>query len=177
MPLFHRRPPASQPAGGSVYASYIKSLLDYEQARKASLEAKATAVITTSGVLVSLLFGLVAVITGAKTFVLPVASHGWLVTAIVLFVGATGLAIWASIIPVPYGTVTFDRSSLPQVWKTPADVASRYVAEGQLSQIAVAKKKNDRKAWIVVASGVLELAALVMLMVAVILIVGTQHGH
>lgn len=177
MRLFHRRPSASQPGGGSVYAPYITSLLDYEQARKTALEAKATAVITTSGTLVALLFGLVAVVTGAKTFVLPVASHGWLVAAIVLFVVAVGLAIVASIIPVPYGTVTFDPSNLSRVWRTPPDVASRHVAEAQLSQIALAKKKNSRKAWMVLLSGLLELSALVMLAVAVIVIVGTRQGH
>ena len=63
MPLFRtRRPslsplpaaPASPaapppPGGGAVYGAYIKSLLDYEQARKSGLDARAASVVTTIG--------------------------------------------------------------------------------------------------------------------------------
>src|SRR5215470_18460291 len=95
MRRFKKQAPAPAPAAddGNIYAAYIQSLLDHEQDRKTVLEAKASAVITTSGVLVTLLFGLVAVVTGAKTFKLPEASHGWLIAAILLFVVATGLGI------------------------------------------------------------------------------------
>jgi hypothetical protein len=49
--------------GYEVYAELIEKLADTEAARKTNLEQKAGAVITTSGSLVTLLFGLVAVLT------------------------------------------------------------------------------------------------------------------
>jgi hypothetical protein len=159
---------------GAVYGPFIKGLLDYEQTRKTGLESKAGLTISSSGVLVTLLFGLVAVITGAKNFMLPSTAHGWLAAAVVLFVVAAGLGIVASVIPVPYGTVVFDATVLEKVWDDPASVASRFVAAGQLEQIKIARSRNRLKAWLVIASGSCELGALVMLTVAVMLIVGSS---
>jgi hypothetical protein len=49
--------------GYEVYAELVDKLVDAEAARRTTLEQKASAVITTSGTLVTLLFGLVAVLT------------------------------------------------------------------------------------------------------------------
>src|ERR1035438_5945734 len=135
--------PPSPPGGGDVYGAYIKSLLDYELARQSGLEARASTVVTTAGALVTLLFGLVAVITGAARFRLPGAAHGWLIAAVLLVVAGIGPA---------------------------AAAASEHVAEAQLKLITIARRKNSRIAWIVLLSGIAELLALVMLAVAVILI-------
>lgn len=159
---------------GAVYSAFIKGLLDYEQTRKAGLESKAGLAISSSGALATLLFGLVAVITGAKNFMLPSTAHGWLGAAVVLFVVAAGLAVVASVIPVPYGTVEFDATLLEKVWDNPASVASRFVAAGQLEQIKIARSRNQLKACLVIASGSCELSALVMLAVAVMLIIGSS---
>ncbi len=159
---------------GAVYGGFIKGLLDYEQTRKAGLESKAGLAISSSGVLVTLLFGLVAVITGAKNFMLPSTAHGWLDAAVILFVVAAGLAIVASVVPVPYGTVDFDATVLEQVWGNPASVAARFVAAAQLDQIKIARSRNQLKAWFVIASASCELGALVMLTVAVMLIIGSH---
>jgi hypothetical protein len=64
--------------GYEVYAELIEKLADTEAARKTNLEQKAGAVITTSGSLVTLLFGLVAVLTTKQSYKLPSAAHGWL---------------------------------------------------------------------------------------------------
>ena len=166
--------PLPADGGGGVYGSYIKSLLDYEQVRKSSLETKASAVVATSGTLVTLLFGLVAVVTGAKNFLLPQAAHGWLGAAMLFFVAAAGIAIGANVIPVPYGEVTFSGDDLPSVWRNPAAVAAIQVATAQLQQIEKAKDKNDMKAKLVLVSGVSELLALVMLTIALLLIIGVH---
>jgi hypothetical protein len=161
--------PPSPPGGGDVYGAYIKSLLDYELARQSGLEARASTVVTTAGALVTLLFGLVAVITGAARFRLPGAAHGWLIAAVILFVVAIGLAVAVAVIPLAYGQVDFAEGPA-QLWKEAATAASEHVAEAQLKLITIARRKNSRIAWIVLLSGIAELLALVMLAVAVILI-------
>jgi hypothetical protein len=181
MPLFRtRRPslsplpaaPASPaapppPGGGAVYGAYIKSLLDYEQARKSGLDARAASVVTTAGTFVTLLFGLVAVVTGASSFVLPTAVRGWLIAAIVLFVVAIALAITVTVIPLPYGQVNF-KEGPSQLWQEPTSTASAHVAEAQLALIAIARRANAKVALLVVMGGTAELLALAMLAVAVI---------
>jgi hypothetical protein len=180
VPLFRARAPKpvppspaapspAPPGGGDVYGAYIKSLLDYELARKSGLEARASSVVTTAGTLVTLLFGLVAVITGAASFKLPGMAHGWLIAAVVLFVVAIGLAVTVAVIPLAYGQVDFSEGPA-QLWQETATAASEHVAEAQLKLITIAQQKNSRIAWVVLLSGMAELLALVMLAVAVILI-------
>jgi len=162
-------PAAAPPGGGDVYGAYIKSLLDYEQARKSGLDARAAAVVATAGTLVTLLFGLVAVVTGAHSFVLPPTARGWLIAAVVLFVVAIALAVTVTVIPLPYGQVDF-KEDPSQLCQEPASTASVHVAEAQLALIAIARRANAKVVVLVFLSGIAELLALAMLAVAVILI-------
>lgn len=155
---------------GNVYAAYIQSLLDHEQDRKTVLEAKASAIITTSGALVTLLFGLVAVVTGAKNFKLPEAPRDWLIAAVLLFVVATGLGVATANVPVPYGEASFKIDQLQQAWDQPTSAARANVAKAQLQLIPIAVGKNDLKAKLVFSGTLAELLALGTLAVAVILL-------
>ena len=172
MPLFRGRAPSPAPApspGGGIYGPYIKSLLDYELTRKSGLEARASAVVSTAGTLVTLLFGLVAVVTGATTFSLPGTAHGWLIAAVILFVIAIGLAVAVVVIPHPYGQVNLGEGPA-QLWRETAYSASVHVAEAQVQLITVVRRRNAANARLVLVSGLAELLALAMLAVAVILI-------
>jgi hypothetical protein len=169
-PFTKSSPAAPAPDEGVIYGAYIKSLLDHEQDRKSALEAKASAVITTSGALITLLFGLIAAVTGATGFTLPAASRDWLIAAVLLFVVATALGIATANIPVPYGQAAFDGAALAQAWTHPASAARENVARAQLDLIPVAAKKNDLKARLIVAAASAELLALGALAVAVIII-------
>lgn len=81
-----RSPRARASSGTSDYGDFIKDELDVQDQRKASFEQRGLAVITTSGVLVTLLFALAALSTKrATTFVLPHAARTWLFVALVLF--------------------------------------------------------------------------------------------
>ena len=170
MRRFKKQAPAPVADGGNVYAAYIQSLLDHEQDRKTVLEAKASSVVTTSGALVTLLFGLVAVVTGAETFKLPEASRGWLIAAILLFVVATGLGIATANVPVPYGRASFEIDELQQAWSQPTSAARANVAKAQLQLIPIAAKRNDLKVTLVISATLAELLAVGALAVAVILI-------
>ena len=70
-------------SGTEAYAALIERELDAQEARKASLEQRGLAVITTAGALTSLLFGLAAFsTTGAHAFVLPASARHLLINPI-----------------------------------------------------------------------------------------------
>lgn len=102
--------------GSEVYADFIKSMLDAEDSRKSSLEQRGIGVITTSGALVTLLFGLTATITSAKTFTLPPAARDWLTPAAILFVAAAAAGILVNV-PLFYGKIEVSRATLARPGK------------------------------------------------------------
>ena len=154
----------------AIYTDFVKVLLDAEATRRTALEQKGGAVITTAGSLVTLLFGLVAVITSAKTFTLPGTSHGWLVAAIVLFIAACLIAILISV-PLPYGQTTITVAMLASWWNQPPEQAEAAISGARLQALAASRRMNGLKAQILIAAIACELLALVMLGVAVIRIV------
>ncbi|MBV9823659.1 MAG: hypothetical protein JO144_15615 [Actinobacteria bacterium] len=156
-----------------VYTDFVKLLLDAEAARRTALEQKGTGVITTSGSLVTLLFGLVAVITGANTFSLPGASHGWLVAAIAFFVLSAVLALLISV-PLPYGQTDITVNQLASWWNQPPQQAQAAVSGVRLQALTAARRMNAMKAWILIGAVVCELVALIMLGIAVLRIIGSS---
>jgi hypothetical protein len=60
--------------GAKVIMSLLETELKIEDARKTSIEGRAAGVITTSGTLVTLLFGLVAIITKLTNYQAPTSS-------------------------------------------------------------------------------------------------------
>ncbi|HEX8303893.1 MAG TPA: hypothetical protein VF612_03370 [Jatrophihabitans sp.] len=152
-----------------VYTEFVKLLLEAEATRRTALEDKGGAVISTSGTLVTLLFGLVAVVTGADTFTLPGASHGWLIAAIVLFAVASLIAILISV-PLPYGQTDITAAMLASWWSQPPAQAQAAVSGVRLQALAAARRMNAIKARILIAATLFELVAVAMLGVAVVFI-------
>jgi hypothetical protein len=163
-------PAASREQGSTPYSDYVKALEDAEVARKASLESRGVGVITTSGTLVTLLFGLVAVLTGSKTFVFPAAGRGYLAAAAILFVLATSLGIVVNL-PLFYRAPQLTTKDLQKVWNWSSSDAKAKIAVTRLVTIASAKKANAIKAWLLFAAGVIEFGALLSLFLAVLAIV------
>jgi hypothetical protein len=149
-----------------IYSAFVQRLVDAEIARRASLEQKGTAVIASSGTLVTLLFGLVAVVTGAKTFTLPPEAVGPLKVSIVLFLIAIAAALLISF-PLPYGETEMTTNELRAGWvDTPSDALAA-VAGVQVKALAAAREWNGRKAVILIVAALFQLAALVALGIAV----------
>jgi nitrate reductase NapE component len=112
-----------------------------------SLEQRGLAVITTSGVLVTLLFGLTALsVRRASTFVIPDAAAALLIAALVCFVLAALSAIVTNL-PRSYEAVTVDdlRKAVGERWQDSGAVASEMVALTRLKMLASARKNNDVK--------------------------------
>jgi len=86
--------PTQAKPGSAVYADYFAKQLDREDERKVSLEARGVLVVTTSGVLSTILLGL-ATLTKKKdaAFALPDSARWWVVAALVLLTLAVAGAI------------------------------------------------------------------------------------
>jgi len=153
--------------GNEVYTDFVLSLLNAEDTRKSSLEQRGIGIITVSGTLVTLLFGLTAAITSAKDFTFPAAARGWLTWAAILFVlaAAAGIAVNT---PLFYGTIVVERATLQSVWGDDAADARRAVTGVRLKRLHAAQRANSIKAWILVAGTALELAAAAMLTVGIV---------
>lgn len=161
--------------GSDVYADFAKSLLDAEDSRKSSIEQRGIGIITTSGTLVTLLFGLTAAITASKSFTFPSVARGWLTLAAILFVVAAGAGIGTNI-PLFYGKIVVEQDTLEAVWDDSAPDARRAVTGAWLKRLHAAQTVNSVKAWILVAGAVLELAAAAMLTVGIIEIIRPKLG-
>jgi hypothetical protein len=156
-----------------VYADYIKALIDAEMTRKSSLEQRGAGVVTTSGTLVTLLFGLVGVITAAKNFSLPVKSHGYLGAAIILFTIAVAIGIAANL-PFLYKEAYPTAGQLARIWHYTESQAQAHIIATRLTILGSARRANGLKGLLVLIAGTVQLAALVLLVVEVLMIVGTR---
>ena len=160
---------AGETAGGNVYAPLIESQLAEEASRKTSFEQRGVAVITTSGVLVSLLFGLAAVVTKSENFVLPIQAKDLLVGSLVLFV----LSAVAGIIsnwPLRYVQLEvsdLERFTEPKIWSGSSETAARRVAEAQVMVLARARRLNLLKGSALLVGMIFEVAAVISLALAV----------
>ena len=159
--------------GRSRYATYIKEQLDAQEERKTSLEQRGLAVITTSGALVTLLFGLTALSTkGAATFDIPDTASTFLTIALVFFVLAAVSAIFTNL-PRSYQGVTVDalRGAVKNRWDDTDAEAARMVALTQLKTLAAAKRVNEQKGWALIAAMGLEIIAVALVGVAMGIVV------
>lgn len=155
--------------GRAIYADYIKEQLEAQEARKASLEQRGLAVITTSGVLVTLLFGLTALsVRNASTFVIPDTAAALLIVALVFFVLAALCAIVTNV-PRPYEAATVDglRRAVKERWDDTDAVASEMVALTRLKTLASAKEKNNAKGTALVVAMSFEILAVALVGAAV----------
>jgi hypothetical protein len=159
-------PPESEDEakGRTLYAEYIKEQLDAQEVRKNSLEQRGLAVISTSGVLVTLLFGLTALsVKRATTFDLPGASAVFLVAALAFFVLAAAAALFTNL-PRSYEGVTVDalRDAVKDRWEDSEMTASRKVARTRLNVLARAKEVNNQKGKALIAGMVFEVIAVTL---------------
>ena len=111
-------------------------------------------VITSAGTVVSLLFGLIATITGVTDYSLPQSTHPWLFASAVGFLLAFLFGIGVNF-PFPYHAPRI--SDLEKIrsedWYTSTDAtAARVVAGARLSMLTSAKRWNGWKgdcSWLV----------------------------
>ena len=159
------------PGDGRVYEAFVSRQLEDQRSLKDSLERRASGVITSSGVLVTLLFGLAAITTRTSNYNLPHDAHLPLVVALAAFVVACACAVVAG---VPFRYRGSSPGGLEAVrihrWRDREWVARRRVAGTEIVILRAYKRANRIKAWLLVGAGVAQVAALVALGVSVALI-------
>jgi len=169
--------PDSGPTARSVYGEYLKDEIARQDARQSSFEQRGLAVVTTSGTLVTLLFGLAALSTAsAKGNPLHHEESVFLAVALVLFFVAGVLALLTNV-PLGYSGPDLPDPKKPEkpsfgdrLNADPEDSyeASLYaVADVRLAILASAQKQNGRKAKLLFAALIAEVAAVACVAVAI----------
>jgi hypothetical protein len=155
--------------GASIYSAYIKEQLAAQETRKASIEQRGSAVITSSGALVSLLFGLVTLTTRSTTYELPEGAKSWIFAAMASFVIA---AIAAIITNTPLFYSGVKTSDLQQalrgsIWNDPPPIAEKRIAATDIKVLRTAKSRNTFKGFALLGAVVAEVLAVLFLALAI----------
>ena len=163
---------SAQATAGPIYRELIEQQLAEEDTRKASFEQRGITVITSSGVLISLLFGIGALVTSAKGFSVTDHVRGLLAGAVGAFAGAAIAGIVVNL-PLRYSNVhaaDLERVIQPRWWGRAADPAARRAAEARVGVLRRARTINTVKGWTLFAAIILEVVAIGLVASAVVLI-------
>lgn len=134
-------------SAGAIYAAAIDHELQKERDRKASLEERAMAVVSTSGILVSLLFAFLAAL--GKPATLGVGAKLSLAAAMTMFVLA---CVWSLLVNKPQSYTPLgvksdmERMVTDEYWNAPADDAILALAKFRLREVDTWRNNNGAKA-------------------------------
>lgn len=161
-----------QAIAGDHYASLIKERLTEERARKASLEQRGTGIVTTSGILVTLVFAVATFSLGTDDPTIPSMAYWAIALGLVLLVTGGVLGI---LINRPRGYQEPDLPTLrelltDEIWKADPVDGQQSAAEVMLDVISTAGHNNDKKAKLLAWGLEVELAAVVTIVVAIVAI-------
>lgn len=158
---------------GDVYASVIDELLVQEHKRKASLEQRALAVITSSGVLVTFLFGFAALLRTQQQTALPAATRYLLAAALGCFLTAalSSLRVNGPVNHQPLGVKKDLRKMVTdELWNDDEVVAKRAIAEFRVGEIDRWRDGNGRKARQLQRASTAEAVGVLLVAAAVVLL-------
>lgn len=148
-----------------------------ERDTKESLERRGLAVITTSGVLVSLLFALGAIVTDSPDFSLPLGSRRALIAALVAFVVAGICGVMCNVPRLyPEGaSESLYRLTSRETWEARHAIGSRRAARLNVAILTHAREVNSKKAKWLRRAMVVEVVAVALVGIAIggALVVGT----
>jgi hypothetical protein len=164
--------PDPEPAG-LVIAELVAKELDNENTVSASIQARGLAVISSSGTLVTLLFGLSALATKAQNFKLPPSVKPPLYIAAILLVAAAAVGIMTN------APGRSEAIALPKLkpllespyWDFPSIKAKQEVARTELKVLLAVRKRNRSKAKFLLVSIILEIMGVTSVMWAVIALI------
>jgi len=159
---------------GVSYRQLIETQLAEERATKASLEQRGLAVVTTSGVLATLLFGLAAFAKQSQKVALGAPERYLLLTALLLFVGASAAGLWVAR-PRAYREakieVLYERVTKDEWYQRDPVEAYRRDAQSNVFILETARTRNGNKAKSLFLAISLEVLAVACVAAAVGLVV------
>lgn len=155
---------------GSAYTSLIDSQLAREDARKTSFEQRGIGVITTSGTIVTLLFGLAALVTKSDAFVLGTWQKIFLGSALVFFFVAaiTGILVNKPMTYEEAAPEGLRRLLEEPYWFGRVGIGSRRATEMKIAMLARARRQNDFKGSVLIIALSAEVAGIFLVAVAVL---------
>lgn len=157
---------------GVNYAPFVEQELKAERERRATLDGRGQAVVTTAGVLVTILSTVSAIAINKKLLVVSGPVRYSILSALACFILAVTLGILATInfkYDVAAGSTLVQ---LPREHSTDGkEIAERNIVATNVATILSLRKGNDRKATFLFTALFAQLAALLCLAVAVLLAV------
>ena len=139
-------------ADNETYAAFIRELVERQDGRKASLEARGITVITTSGALATLLFAFAAFANNAQGLILSTGERTLLRLSLVAFVAAAVLALVTNL-PLNYGEPAKETGKdLLASWDDDLARSRNEVSKAWARVFAQAKDRNDFKANLLAAA-------------------------
>jgi hypothetical protein len=152
-----------------VYGPLLTEKLLAEMGHKASIEQRGLAVITTSGVLVSLLVALSALVLGKEPIhFLSGATRGLMIGAVILFVIAAGLGLLVNRPRRYWGLAPDDLDRIVAQWMADEDEAAFVVGQQRVAELRNSMVANDRKAEALQRAIVAEVMGVAMVAAAVV---------
>jgi hypothetical protein len=133
------------------YDDFLKDRIAAEEARKTSLEQRGIAVVSTSGTLLTLFFGLAAVITSRQGYSPPSGFRSHSAWALAFFLLATVLAVSTNL-PLPYSDVRAKELNSDEMWQETSTIAKENVFDFRIALLQGLQKRNGLKALMVVAA-------------------------
>lgn len=155
---------------GKIYQAITDKELAAEYDRRKAIERRAGALLTSSGTMLTLIFGLTVLITGKDAVFHNVFAIGALLAAMALFLASAILAIVVQAYGYEYKVISDDAlRSLArdhQEWARRADDATRAWVAKQVSTICSMRSGNSAKATQVEWSLWLQVSAIVLLSIS-----------
>jgi len=165
---------ASEVTVGEALTRLLNDVIPAERVRKSSLEARALAVITSSGAFVSLLLALGAFVTKATSYAPNTATLIMLTITTVLYTTAAGVGIYCNVPGRYFEIEAEDLRALaaPEEWAKDGAAADAQLALARVYMLEDWRQANELKArWLVTAAafevaGILTTAAAVIIVLA-----------
>jgi hypothetical protein len=153
---------------GEVFADYVKEQLELEDKRRTSLESRGVGVVTVSGTLVTLLFGISAVVTRAADFAPSAGAKERLSWALIAFAASSVIAIGTT---VPIAITAVDAGQLMTEirtrWGGTVDAALKATTATRVADLASLQRANSVKSLLLLAAVTVQVAAVLLLAWAV----------
>jgi hypothetical protein len=157
---------------GVNYAPFVEQELKAERERRTTLDARGQAVVTTAGVLVTILSTVSAIAINKKLLAVSGPVRYSILSALACFILAVILGILATI---NFKYDVANKSTLLQLPREHStdskELAERNIVATNVTTILTLRRGNDRKATFLFAALFAQLAALLGLAVAVLLAV------
>ncbi|MFJ3799980.1 hypothetical protein ACIPSJ_27325 [Streptomyces sp. NPDC090088] len=163
--------PGRQPLRASdVYGPLMVTMLNEQSARKASVEQRSLAVITSSGALVSLLVALSALLLGKDAELrLQSGTRVSLIAAVVAFVLAAVLALGSNSPRSYRDFAAEDVDRMLTDWHCDGEDARWLVSQAQADFLKRAKSLNDTKAHLLQGAVAMEVVGVALVALGVLL--------